>query len=77
MIRLIVLYTSVAEPEPHLLVGAGAETRCVSGSDNGIKHAKNENLCVGGRLTERCLLSENMFCEEALNKYLKDKAVGY
>jgi hypothetical protein len=24
--------------EPHLLVGAGAVTRCGSGSDNGIKH---------------------------------------
>jgi hypothetical protein len=36
---------SVAEPEPHHLVGAGAGTRCGSGSgsngsgsDNGIKH---------------------------------------
>jgi hypothetical protein len=29
---------SVAEPEPHHFVGAGAVTRCGSGSDNGIKH---------------------------------------
>jgi hypothetical protein len=38
---LSVLYSSVAEPEPHLLVGAGAVTRRGSGSDgsdNGIKH---------------------------------------
>jgi hypothetical protein len=37
---------SVAEPEPHLLVGAGAVTRCGSGgsgSDNGIKHSKGLN----------------------------------
>jgi hypothetical protein len=38
-----VLPNSVAEPEPHLLVGAGAVTRCGSGSDglgsdNGIEH---------------------------------------
>jgi hypothetical protein len=43
-IKLIVsVHCSVAEPEPHLLVGAGAVTRCGSGSDgsssdNGIKH---------------------------------------
>jgi hypothetical protein len=30
--------TSVVEPEPHLLVGAGAVTRRGSGSDNGINH---------------------------------------
>jgi hypothetical protein len=29
---------SVAEPEPHLFVGAKAVTRCGSGSDNDIKH---------------------------------------
>jgi hypothetical protein len=29
--------TSVAELEPHHLVGAGAVTRCGSGSNNGIK----------------------------------------
>jgi hypothetical protein len=46
----IVVTFSVAEPEPHLLAGAGAVTRCGSGfgsdgsgsdgsgSDNGIKH---------------------------------------
>jgi hypothetical protein len=42
------VFTSVAEPEPHLLVGAGAVMQCRSGSDgsssngsgsdNGIKH---------------------------------------
>jgi hypothetical protein len=32
------ILSSVAEPELHLLVGAGAVTRCGSGSDNGIKH---------------------------------------
>jgi hypothetical protein len=39
------LYTSVAEPDPHHLVGAGVVKRCGSGSDasdsdNGIKHSK-------------------------------------
>jgi hypothetical protein len=29
---------SRSRKEPHLLVGAGAVTRCGSGSDNGIKH---------------------------------------
>jgi hypothetical protein len=35
-----ILSTSVAEPEPHILVGAGAVTRCGSGSgfENSIKH---------------------------------------
>jgi hypothetical protein len=33
-----ILYSSVAEPEPPLLVGAGAVMRCGSGSDNGITH---------------------------------------
>jgi hypothetical protein len=40
-----VVLLSVVEPEPHLLVGAGAVMRCGlgsgsdgSGSDNGIKH---------------------------------------
>jgi hypothetical protein len=35
------VFTSVAEPEPHIFVEAGAVTRCGSGSDgsdNGIKH---------------------------------------
>jgi hypothetical protein len=31
-------YTSVAEPEPHHLVGAGAVKRCGSGSEHGIKN---------------------------------------
>jgi hypothetical protein len=40
----ICLFSSVAEPEPHLLVGAGVVTRCGSGSDgsgsdNGITHS--------------------------------------
>jgi hypothetical protein len=32
------VYISVAEPEPHHLVGAGAITRYGSGSDNDIEH---------------------------------------
>jgi hypothetical protein len=47
------LKISVAEPEPHLLIGAGAVTQCGfgsdgSGSDNGIKHGlelKNDTKC--------------------------------
>jgi hypothetical protein len=33
---IILIITSVAELEPHHLVGAAAVTRCGSGSDNGI-----------------------------------------
>jgi hypothetical protein len=32
------VYDSVAEPEPHHLLGAGAVMRCGSGSDNGITY---------------------------------------
>jgi hypothetical protein len=35
---VLTILISAAEPEAHLLVGAGAVTRCGSGSDNGIKH---------------------------------------
>jgi hypothetical protein len=41
--------SSIAEPEPHHLVGAGAVTLCGgSGSDNGIQHGqewKNSTKC--------------------------------
>jgi hypothetical protein len=52
ILRKKIVEKSVAEPEPHLLVGAGAVTRCGSGgsgSDNGIKHSwelKNDTKCI-------------------------------
>jgi hypothetical protein len=49
----LVAFSSVAEPEPHHLVGAGAVTRCGSGSNNGAKHGyqlKNDTKCTGNSL---------------------------